>query len=83
MATTKTKMVFLFGWMSGLVMTMLIMLQLGWLRDMYSRDRRGSQPLAVPADDGYCPPCDVLFSQLETDPASGKLVQHVEMQMRG
>lgn len=58
-------------------------LQLGWLRDAYSRGARERQPLATPEDAGYCPPCDVLFSKLERSPGSGKLVQRVEMQMRG
>lgn len=80
MLTTKAKIVFLLGWLSGLMM-MFTMLQLGWLRETYSRERQ--QPLATPQDAGYCPPCDVLFPELERSPDSGKLVQRVEMQMRG
>lgn len=88
MVTTKVKIVFLLGWLSGLIM-MFTMLQLGWLRGTYQYSpapgQRQSQPLAIAtrAHAGYCPPCDVLFSKLERSPGSGNLVQRVEMQMRG
>lgn len=82
MATIKAKIVFKLGWLSGLMM-MFTMLQLGWLRDTYSRDAGELQSLATPQDAGYCPPCDVLFTKLERSSRSGKLVQRVEMQMRG
>lgn len=82
MVTIKAKIVFVLGWLSGLMM-MFTMLQLGWLRGAYSRGAEERQPLATPQDAGYCPPCDVLFSKLERSPSSGKLVQRVEMQMRG
>lgn len=84
MVTIRAKIVFLLGWLAGLMM-MFTILQLGWLRDAYSRGAAGRQsyPLATPADAGYCPPCDVLFSKLERSPGSGTLVQRVEMQMRG
>lgn len=81
MAMSKTRMIFLFGWLSGLLM-MLMMLQIGWLRNMYSRDVGKTPPIVLAADDGYCPPCDLLFSQLQPN-SSGRLVQRVEMQMRG
>jgi len=91
MVTTTAKIVFLLGWLSGLMM-MFTMLQLGWLRGTYSYSGGGGggggggEPhlsLATPQDAGYCPPCDVLFSKLKRSPASGNLVQRVEMQMRG
>ena len=65
-------------------MMMFTMLQLGWLRGAYSRGAGDLQPsLSTPQNAGYCPPCDVLFSKLERSPDSRKLVQRVEMQMRG
>lgn len=89
MATTKAQIVFLLGLLSGLMMTFAI-LQLGWLRGPYSRGAEGEQhhlPLATRKDDhaaGHCTPCDVLFPKLKKSSGSGKkLVQRVEMQMRG
>eukprot|EP00752_Nemacystus_decipiens_P005100 g4628.t1 len=87
MVTTKVNLVFLLGWLSGLMM-MFTMLQLGWLRGTSSSGSRGAggqhlPSLSTPQEAGYCPPCDALFSKLDGSPDAGRLVQRVEMQMRG